>query len=245
MNKKDRAVLYGLAIGDGHISYRTRLKDGKYRYEQAELIVGHGPQQKDYLAWKAEMLHSIFGGKSPKVSEVTHTLQNGKSYLGYRVAKTNPYFRQMHNVLYKVDKKKQITEQVLSYLDSMSVAIWFMDDGHIHLNENNRGELTSCQLNICTQVSEKEADLIANWFKTTFSINVSKFKSKDRWDIKCTTNESLKFVDLVIDHIHPQMMYKIKPLAKFVIRKSARHPHFTVDDEIVQTVKNKIDRVAE
>ena len=49
MNIKDRAILYGLAIGDGHISYRTRLKDGKYKYEQAELIVGHGEQQKGYI----------------------------------------------------------------------------------------------------------------------------------------------------------------------------------------------------
>jgi hypothetical protein len=46
MNKEERAVLIGLVLGDGHISYRTRLKDGKYRYEQADIILGHCVAQK-------------------------------------------------------------------------------------------------------------------------------------------------------------------------------------------------------
>lgn len=246
MNRKDKAVLYGLAIGDGHISYRTRLKDGKYRYEQAELIIGHSGSQKDYLEWKADELLRIFGDKRPKVAETTHHLKTtGKTYTGYRVAKTSPYFRQMHKELYKNDRKKVVTKEFLQHLNEVSVAIWFMDDGHIHLNKSKVGELTSCQANICTQVSEEEVDIICQWFFETFGLQAKKFKSKDKWDIKWGTLDSLKLVDLIIDHIHPQLLYKIKPLAKFSIRKSARHPSFVLDDDIVRSVKNKIDSVSE
>lgn len=246
MNEKDRATLYGLAIGDGHISYRTRFKDGKYRYEQAELIIGHSEKQRDYLDWKSDELLSIFGGNKPKVSEVSHTLKTtGKTYKGFRVAKTNPYFRQMHKELYKEDKTKKITKKVLDYLNEKSVAIWFMDDGHVHLNKNQAGDLTSCQANICAQVSEEEAETICNWFLTKWGIKTKKFKSKDRWDIKWDTQNSMKLANLILDYLHPQLLYKIKPLAKFSFCKSAAHPHFQVDDDIVRSVKNKIDSAEE
>lgn len=245
MNKKDRALIYGLSIGDGHISYRTRLKDGKYRYEQAELIIGHGPKQKEYLEHKADLMHSIFGGKRPKVSEVSHTLKNGKTYIGYRIAKTNPYLRLVHGILYKEGNKKKLTKQVLSYLNEASLAYWFMDDGSIHHNVNKQGEITSVDFRICTQCSEEEAKIIVEWMKSEFNIQIKYFKAKDRFDIGGGTQATAQFVDLIFDYLHESMLYKIKPLAKLTIRKSARHPSFKVDDDIVQSVKNKIDSVAE
>ena len=164
MNKKDRAILYGLAIGDGHISYRTRYKDGKYKYEQAELIIGHSPRQEGYINHKADLLHSTLGGKRPKVSHTQHTLKTtGKTYPSRRIAKTHKYFRQMHKVLYSNNNKKRITGQVLSYLDDHSLALWFMDDGSINHNKNKQGEVTSLNFSICTQVDEEQADMDRDW----------------------------------------------------------------------------------
>jgi hypothetical protein len=245
MNIKDRAIIYGLSIGDGHISYRTRLKAGKYKYEQAELIIGHGPKQKEYLEHKADLIHSIFGGKRPKVAVVSHTLENGKTYTGYRIAKTNPYFRLVHKILYKEDKKKKLTKQVLSYLDKTSLAYWFMDDGSINHNVNKQGNITSVNFRICTQCSEEEARDIVDWVKSEFQIEIKYFKAKDRFDIGGGTQATAQFIDLIFDSLHESMLYKIKPLAKLTIRKSAGHPSFKVDDDIVQSVKNKIDSVAE
>lgn len=243
MNKKDRAILYGLAIGDGHISYRNRLKDGKYVYEQAELIIGHSPAQSGYIKWKAEMLQKIFGGKELKVSNVSHTLKaTGKTYQGLRVAKTNPYFRQMHKVLYKEGYKK-LTKQVLSYLDEFSLAILFMDDGHIGHNTSKDGAITSLHLNICLQLSEEEADLFVEWANQKYNLSLKKVSANGRWDIGGGTQATLNLCNLIVDHIHPNLFYKFKSVAKLVIRKSARHPNYYVEgDDIVQTVKTTIDR---
>lgn len=244
MNKIDRAILYGLAIGDGHISYRTRLKDDKYEYEQAELIIGHSIKQEEYIKYKAKLIHSIFGGKENKVSIVFHTV-NGNKYEGRRVSKTNKYFRLMHRVLYSQNNKKLITSKVLSYLNEQSIALWFMDDGSISFNKNKQGEITSLSFSICTQVCEEEAKLIVSWFKEKYDLDLKYFKSKNYYDIGGNTNTTVKFIDLIFDYLHTSMLYKIKPLAKFTIRKSAKHPYFSVDDDIVQSVKNKIDSVCE
>lgn len=246
MEKNQRAILYGLAIGDGHISYRKRLKDGKYPYEHAELIIGHGEKQKEYLEYKAQLLHSIFGGNKPKVAEVSHTLKaTGKTYKGFRLAKTNPYFRQMHRVLYRENKTKQITGQVLSYCDEVSLALWFMDDGSITANHNKSGEVTSLNFRICTQFLDKEeAGFVVDWLKNRFGIEAKTFLSKGKWDIGGATQATLTLVSVTQNHIHPSMLYKTLPAMKFVFRKSARHPNFTVGDDIVQSSR-KLEEVEE
>lgn len=238
MDKKNRAILYGLAIGDGHISYRNRLKDNKYPYVEAALIIGHGEKQHPYIQYKADLILSILGGKRPKVSEVYHTLKaTGKTYKGYRISKTNPYFRQMHRVLYKEDKTKHITSQVLSYCDALSLALWYMDDGSINHNYNKAGEITSLNFRIATQLTTKEeAEAILEWLDTNFDISAKAFVSKGRWDIGGGTAATLSLVSVVQDHIHTSMLYKIAPALKFVFRKSARHPHFNSGDEIVQAL---------
>lgn len=235
MNKKDRAILYGLAIGDGHISYRTRYKDGKYRYEQAELIVGHGPKQKEYIEYKADLLLSIFGGKRSKVSKVFHTLKsNGKTYQGWRLAKTDKYFRQMHKVLYRHNKTKKVTGQVLSYCNEQTLALWYMDDGSINPNKDKQGKVTSLSFRICTQfVDEDEAKEVVSWLKSTFGIEAKYYKSKGKFDIGGATQATLQLVSVIKDHVHKSMLYKVQPAFDFVFRKSAKHPAFKVDDDIV------------
>lgn len=237
MNKKERAVLYGLAIGDGHISCRERLNKGKYPYVSAELIVGHSPKQEDYINHKADLLHKILGGKRPKVSETKHTLKaTGKTYPSRRIARTHTYFRQMHRVLYADDRKKRITGQVLSYLDEHSLALWFMDDGSINHNKNKQGEVTSLNFSICTQVDEEQADWIVEWLQTKFGIQAKKYCSKGKYDIGGATQATLTLVNTIQDYVIPSMMYKIAPAMKFVFRKSAKHPNFKVDDDIVRAV---------
>lgn len=238
MNKEERAILIGLVLGDGHISYRTRLKDGKYRYEQAELVLGHSPAQKQYLEYKVDLIHKIFGGNKPKISEVTHTLKaTGKSYKGFRAAKTNPYFRLLHKEIY-VEKKKKITEDLLNWCNAHTLALFFMDDGSMSCNKNKAGEITSLNFRICTQFeSQDEADVFLKWLDA-FGINAKKFISKGKWDIGGATQETLNLVLVIQQYIVPCMAYKIMPAANFVIRKSARHPRFSVDEDIVRAIGN-------
>jgi len=238
MDNKTRAILYGLAIGDGHISYRKRFKDGKYPYEHAELIIGHSPKQKDYIEHKADLIHKAFGGKRPKVSKTKHTLKaTGKTYPSFRLVKTNPYFRQMHRVLYRENKTKKITGQVLSYCNAHSLALWFMDDGSMISNQNKNGETTSLSFRICTQfIDEDEAKFVVEWLKSTFGIEAKYFLSKGKYDIGGATQASLSLVSAIQDYILPSMFYKIAPAMKFVFRKSAKHPNFRVDDDIVQSL---------
>ena len=87
MNNKTRAVLYGMAIGDGSISYRTRLKDGKYKYIESALTIAHGPKQKEYLEYKRDLIHSLMGGVKINIRKNTHKIGD-KEYNTYSFGKT-------------------------------------------------------------------------------------------------------------------------------------------------------------
>ena len=238
MNKKHRAILYGLAIGDGHVKYRKRMKDGKYPYVEGTLVLGHSTKQREYLEHKTNLINSALGGKKLKIQQSFHTLKaTGKTYEGCRAEKTNPYFRQMHKVLYSKDRKKRITGQVLSYLDAHSLALWFMDDGSMMANKNKAGEVTSLSFRICTQVCKEEAEWIVEWLNEKFGIPAKAFVTKSgTYDIGGATQASLSLVHLIEEYVIPSMYYKISPAMKFVFRKSAKHPNFTVDDNIVQSL---------
>ena len=234
MNKDDRAILYGMAIGDGSISNRLRFKDGKYPYVQATLSIAHGPKQREYLLHKKGLLESILGGKKLAVTKLTHKLKD-KKYNTFRWSKTNKYFRQMHRVLYSRDGKKYITDKVLSYLDEHSLALWFLDDGTIRHNKNRQGEITSLGFELCTQCSEEEALKIVEWLKS-FSIDSRVYVMKGKYNVRGATQATLMLCSIIEPYVPSSMLYKISPSFRFVYRKSARHPNFNIkkDDDIVQ-----------
>lgn len=237
MNSKNRAILYGLAMGDGHISCRKRLKYGKYPYISSEIIVGHGPKQYEYIKHKAELLKKVLGGKQPSIGSTKHTLKaTGKTYYGHRISKSSKYFRQMHKVLYPVNNKKVISDKALSYMDAHSLALWYMDDGSIISNKNRQGEVTSLNFRICTQCSQDEAELFVDWLKVNFDIDAKSFKSKGKYDVGGATQATLTLVLTIQEYVIPSMSYKILPAMKFVFRKSAKHPNFQVDDDIVRSL---------
>ena len=65
MNKIEKATLIGLVLGDGHID----CSKNKDVYTNSAITFIHCKKQKEYLEWKAEILHQIFGGNKPKVIE--------------------------------------------------------------------------------------------------------------------------------------------------------------------------------
>lgn len=213
LNNKNRAILYGLSLGDGHVFVRNRLNKGKYKYVSAGIMLGHSHKQKAYLIYKRNLLHSILGGKLNKVVEYDHVVQ-GKVYMQCRVQKTDKYFRIVHNDLYSRGKKF-ISRQFLNKLSPHALAIWYMDDGSCHANTNKNGKITSCQISIATYCSEIEVDNIINYFFDTYNIHVKKSKDKrmqNGWHIRMNTTNSKKFISLIRQYLHSSMLYKITAL---------------------------------
>jgi len=230
MNTEHRGILYGLVLGDGHISIRQRLgkdKHGtpKYEYTNCELVFAHSPKQKEYIEHKRELLVSVLGGAHPKISTVKSKLSNGKTYPGLRLAKSDTYFRQMHRVIYPTGKKV-FSDTVLDYLTAHSLALWYMDDGSMRCNRNRHGAISSCFADLTTHCSEEEAVRIVRWLGEKWGIDAKVRPDAPRgvFNIGFNTRGCHQLADVIWPYIIPSMQYKFQYLEDFEARTSARDP---------------------
>jgi recombination protein RecA len=223
MNRNNRAKLIGIILGDGCL----KLKHCGY----VELSISHTPKQLEYLEYKKDLIHSIFGGKEPKVHKETTTLKsNNKTYTSFRVSKQAKYLQQLRRIIYSNEGKKYYSERVLGYLTPEALAYWYMDDGSLVVNLNKEGNVSSFEVRIYTYCSLPEALKIQKFFKEDYNIlaKVSKYSKSGSYNIKFNTTEGKKFLELTHKFIVPCMTYKWDTSSKTRARNISMR-----DDDIV------------
>lgn len=207
MNKTDRGILYGMLLGDGNLYLATNNFGVKY----VKLTIGHSPKQREYLEHKCQLLHSIFGGKKPKVyTYKSFNQKSDKYYENLQTVKTNTYFRQMHRLLYP-EGKKVYTKKVLDYLTDHGLALWFMDDGSGSVKYNSKGEPKGFYVSLSTYCPKEEAEIIQLWFLEKYGLE-AKFsidKRNNLYSIRFNSKDSMRFKEIVTPYIHHSMLYKI------------------------------------
>ena len=161
MELRKKSILIALCIGDGHIS--NQIKKGKtYQYNYLE--ISHGQHQGEYIQWKANLCTSVTGRKS-NVRRKKYKAKkiNGidvPESLGYTFVNTSPYFRILRKWLYPNNKKK-LSKKMISYLDELGLAIWYMDDGCTYVSKTDRTFTDE----ISTHIPENDAQELIDLFK--------------------------------------------------------------------------------
>lgn len=198
MKKENKAILIGLSIGDGCVKSR---KDKRYNYTQNSIEFIHSEKQKEYIEYKADLLHSIFGGKRPNVR---FFINNG--FPAYSMMKTDKYLKIIYDLMY-FNNKKRITRRCLDYLTPQALAIWYMDDGNLAKKKRN-GKIHAYELYLNTFVTDEEHDIIIEYFKEKWNVNFSKVKNNGGYRLRCGTIEARKFIKIIDDFVIPSMKYK-------------------------------------
>lgn len=207
MNRENRGILYGMSLGDGNMYIATNNFGAKY----VPFCIAHGPSQKEYLEYKADLLHKVFGGIKPKVHyRKTYNKKLDKEYDNYYLKKVDKYFKQMHRVLYGTGQKRY-TRQILDYVTDHGLALWFMDDGSKSLVKNKEGKTSSCVLRLATYCSEEEAQILKQWFIDRYDVE-AKFdldKRNNKYSLRFTSKPALKLIEVMKPFIPDCMKYKI------------------------------------
>lgn len=198
-------VIVGGLLGDSHI--RRKAWNGKFC--NAHLMFAQGERQKEYLEWKLSMLGDLAKGKLRK-RPATRT--NGEPSLTYASEsisspKLNPFWELF-------GRPKQVTRKILNLLDPLGLAVWYMDDGTLMIEYHKRLDgnygIKRRRIALCTDCfSLKEHYLMQQYFKVVWDIDVSIYKIKNTKRLSMNYTNAQKFVELIKDHIHPSMMYKI------------------------------------
>ena len=112
LTQLQKSVIIGTVLGDGYLRKIKGRKD-------AFLEINHSIKQKDYVDWKYSVLHNLSGGK-PKERKCN------EGRVAYRFyTKQLPELTELQQIFYP--KGQKIVPDIK--IDSMILAVWFMDDG--------------------------------------------------------------------------------------------------------------------
>ena len=195
------------------IIYGSLMGDGKRQHSQSFSSAGfvHGDPQKDYLLWKLYELSSLVSENSLSKTANFDKRYN-KFYTSWRFyTLANSDVEKILKEFYEKNGKKEITKYILNQLTSLSVAVWFMDDGVADFCKKLYYENSTPEVRFCTDSFPKEqCELIVIWFKEKYDINCHTREHKKGQNRIIINSDSVqKLFDLISPHILPCMRYKI------------------------------------
>lgn len=201
LNLDQKRLLIGMLIGDGTISSNYVFK------------LSHCIEQKEFLEWKIKLLTENNLKNNGLKTYISKTGYNEGSEVLYSQLSINPTIKALRRTLYT--PKKKITKNLLNWLDERSIAIWYMDDGHLNINNSiQRGNSVQYSIKLATCVDIDTVELIIDYFKEKWDIVFRTFKEgKGTYSISTSTkNDAMKFIAMVRPYIIqlPSMYYKIR-----------------------------------
>jgi hypothetical protein len=115
-----RSVLYGTAVADATLQKSN--PNG-----EARLRIGHSIDKSEYLIWKYKHIKQIVLMSNLGVVPGGKYRKSPRDYV-YINSYRAPEVTEVYKLVYR-DGKKVITEDFLSIIDDVVLAVWFMDDG--------------------------------------------------------------------------------------------------------------------
>jgi superfamily II DNA or RNA helicase len=159
LNEDQRSIILGGHLGDGSIDYRLTKKSN------ARMRCIHGLEQFAYLEWKANILNST--------ETINYIEKNGYAQTPAKTFVTPSFFMK--------ESEKNLISSIKS-LDAKALAILWMDDGHLAVNQSSGSLYTLCH----------EPILIYELKEKLNQLGITDFEVSD--GKSSSTGKSLKFI---------------------------------------------------
>lgn len=200
LSKKQKSLLIGLLIGDGTITNHPDFK------------LSHGEYQKEYLEWKLDLLKQNNIKCSPLKSYVSTCGYNKGKVVYYARLSTTPTIKALRRTVYI--PHKQLTRKLLNWLTPQEIAIWYMDDGCININNSSQRSSVQHTIKIATCVDYETVLMIMEYFKEVWNINFRYFpEGSGTYSIASSCEDDcFNFIKIVKPYILqvPSLLYKIR-----------------------------------
>lgn len=195
LSKRQREIIIGLMLGDGHMETQNNGRTYRLKVEQAI-------EHQDYVNW----LHDNFKEwvlQKPAYKNKIDKRSGKKS--------VNIYFNTIsHGALrfyakqFYLHKRKIIPALISHWLTPMVLAVWFMDDGSIK-SKFHKGKIINTQ-----GFEKKEVQLLSKCLDEKFQIkSILRKQKNDTWQLYLLSESIEKFYKIIKPYILPSMEYKL------------------------------------
>ena len=186
-----------MILGDAYLQ-----KTGK---TNARIRLEHSEKQKDYLLWKGLQFPEFFQGKPTRLIRFNPIFKKEYSYLRWQ-SNASPEIGKFHQKFYQ-NGRKIIPQELLRLLNSsLSLAVWFMDDGYFY----HRDKIAYIYI---PKYSLEERERLLKMLKDNFSLEAKiKIKKRGNLVLVFSVEETKKLILLIKPFIIPSMQYKLPSL---------------------------------
>ena len=192
LSAKQKDVLIGLLLGDGHIELSPNRKSARLRVE-------YSVKNSDYV----EYLHQIFKNLV-RMNPRTRTVKGfGKNFdrVGFTTLSL-PGFLNFRDLFYQ-GKTKIVPSNIADLLTSFGLAVWFMDDGSYKSREC-KGKL------LCTHnFTSSEVALLCQVLDHNFDLRATARKQKDGIEIYINASSYVRFKTIISPFMVKSFLYKL------------------------------------
>ena len=175
-------ILVGCLLGDAYIHPRGQIQ------------IAQSSKQFSYVMWKYEELESLAYGLPTKVDRFD--TRYGKTYSQTRFW-LRQYFKCWRQIFYPKGQKI-VPHEFEKYLNELSLAVWYMDDGNY--SEGRNVKIAADGFDLESRLKLK--DLLLR----KFNLNSTLHKSGK---LRISSNSLQRFFKLVKPFIHSSMTYKV------------------------------------
>jgi recombination protein RecA len=218
-------ALRGTLMGDGCLSRRARARLPELT--GVSLRMGHGAKQTQYLDWKVSLFGNI------PVSRTTN--EKGAVFADFTPMVE---LAELRNEVYSEGGKKNFSWDYLKRLTPLSLALWYMDDGHLAVR--NEAE-TSARIEICVQAMTPETRLrLVDYLHDTWDLDVRLSSKRGKTVLILGKLAAEEFQAIVAPFVHPSMEYKLLP--EFRGRFDVTPVFEDLTYELVQTIITDVHR---
>ena len=191
MNEKQRSIMVGTLLGDGHLE--TQNQGRTYR-----LKIEHTIKQKEYT----DFLYQNFKSWANELPKEKNKVVRGKTYTNYYFqTRSVGEFRFYGQIFYDKNGKKRIPDFIAKLLTPLALAIWFMDDGS-YKSKQHKALILNTQC-----FNKRDLRLLIEAFEECFNIEAKLRSQKEGYQLIIPRPE--RFIELILPYLRKEFYYKL------------------------------------
>lgn len=192
LSRKQRSILVGMLLGDGHLETQNQGKT--YR-----LKVEHSSKQREYVEWLYEQFRDLV----PKEPYVKSKELGGKKFTSYGFTTYSLGLFRFYAQQFYQGRHRVIPRIIGRLLDPMALAVWFMDDGSFKSRRHKTYVIHA------SGYEKRELESVKSVLETKFGIDARVHRQYDAWRLYITSSSARKFKELIDPYVIPKLRYKL------------------------------------
>lgn len=192
LTKRQKEILIGLLLGDGHVEQLYTLALGRLKVE-------HSNVQKEYVDW----LYNEFKPWIRMKPRERTIISFGKVQQRYEFCTYGHTILGDFQERFYRNRKKLVPNNIANDITPLSLAVWYMDDGSIK-SKRHKGVFLNTQ-----GFTEADVSKLQKILKHKFGIESITRREKNGKQIYLGGHAGEEFCKLIYPYVIPSMRYKI------------------------------------